>query len=266
MIDFPTTDQDVRKQIRAGGFTESTAGLCSGFLQTNIVILPLAYAEDFIEFCQRNPKPCPLLAISAPGDPKLPTLGDGLDIRTDLPGYTIYRDGQLDQIVPDITELWQEDLVTFALGCSFTFEDALRKAGVPMRHVELGLTVPMYKTDIDVVPNTTFHGKLVVSMRPIPKRCLASVKSICSKFPHAHGAPVHWGNGRELGVQDLNSPDWGDTVPIETDETPVFWACGVTSQDVLQTSRVPFAITHKPGSMLITETPSTRSIPVLGLP
>tara|TARA_B110000093_G_C12847815_1_gene357995 strand:+ start:118 stop:918 length:801 start_codon:yes stop_codon:yes gene_type:complete len=265
MNELETSNQTTRAQIRSGELTGSTAGLCPGFLQTNIVILPASFAEEFIEFCQRNPKPCPLLAVGEPGAIDMPALGSGLDIRTDLPGYTLYRSGQLEQNVTDITGFWQQDFVTFALGCSFTFEEALMKAGIPMRHIEQGKTVSMFKTDVDIVPTATFQGKLVVSMRPIPKRCLSTVKAICSKFPHAHGAPVHWGNSEDLGIRNLNNPDWGDAVPINPDEVAVFWACGVTSQVALQTPELPFVITHKPGSMLITDVRSNCTMNVIGL-
>lgn len=265
MSNLTTLDQTFRSQIRSGEFTGNTAGHCYDFLQANLVILPTSFAEEFIEFCQRNPKPCPLLAVSEPGAFGLPTLGTDIDIRTDLPGYALYRDGELEQIVPDIIDIWQQDFVTFALGCSFTFENALVKAGVPMRHIELQRTVPMFKTEVDIVPTTTFQGKLVVSMRPIPKRCLSTVKSICSRFPHAHGAPVHYGDAEAIGIHDLSNPDWGEAVPIGPDEVATFWACGVTSQVALQTPLVPFAITHKPGSMLITQIPSSNVLDILGL-
>lgn len=244
--------KDVRAEIRSGAHTGQTAGLCPGYLQTNIVILPVDHAHDFLEYCLRNPKPCPLVAMGDPGDPTLPRLGDGIDMRHDLPSYAIYRGGRMTGTASDIADLWRDDLVTFALGCSFTFETALRAAGVPMHHIDRKTTVPMFRTDVATLPVGPFEGNLVVSMRPIHREHLESVERICARYPHAHGRPCHQGDPSEIAIVDLGTPDWGQPTPVGSGEVPVFWACGVTSQAAVENATLPLVITHQPGCMLIT--------------
>ena len=248
-----TDARDVRLRIRAGEITTPTAGLAPGFVQANIAILPARYAADFERFCRLNPQSCPLLAMGEPGDPSLPALGADIDMRHDLPLYRIYRNGAVAAEVTDIADLWTDDLVTFALGCSFTFEHALMAEGIPLRHVEQGRNVAMYRTRHDTVASGPFAGKLVVSMRPIHRDEVARAGAISARFPDMHGAPVHSGDPAELGIADLARPDYGDAVSIEADEHPVFWACGVTSQAVLEAAGIPFFIAHAPGMMLITD-------------
>lgn len=242
-----------RRLIRSGRHTGHTAGMALGRLQGNVVILPRDYALHFANYCHRNPKPCPLVGMSDPGDPSLPTLGADIDIRTDVPRYNVYRDGELREQVTDLADLWTDDLVTFVLGCSFSFEEALLDAGIPLRHIDENLTVSMYRTSIETTPSGPFRGGMVVSMRPMtPANAIRAVE-ITSRQPAAHGAPVHLGSPRQIGIADLGAPDWGDAQDIRGDEIPVFWACGVTPQNAVREARPPLCITHTPGSMLITD-------------
>lgn len=243
----------VREAIRAGFYRGHTAGLAAGVLQTNLAILPESHALDFMRYCQRNPKPCPLSAVSDTGNPDMFTLGDDIDIRTDVPAFNIYRDGKLTESIDNISDVWRDDLVAFALGCSFTFEHALLQAGVPIWHIENNTTVPMFRTNIDTIPAGPFHGKMVVSMRAIPPEQLDLVTRISEQFPWAHGAPVHAGNPAGIGISDIAQPEWGDPAPVDDGYVPVFWACGVTPQVAIEQAGVPLFITHKPGHMLITD-------------
>jgi uncharacterized protein YcsI (UPF0317 family) len=242
-----------RRRCRRGELTGATAGLAAGNVQANLVILPQALAHDFLRFAQANPKPCPVLAVSEPGDPRLPALGDDLDIRTDLPRYRVWRYGELVEEPAEITQVWRDDLVSFALGCSFSFEEALVQEGIELRHMTCGSNVPMYRTSIRCVPAGRFAGPLVVSMRPLAPADAIRAIQITSRFPSVHGAPVHVGFPEEIGIADLAKPDYGDAVPVRAGELPVFWACGVTPQAVIAEAEPEFCITHAPGSMLITD-------------
>lgn len=228
-----------------------------------MVILPAADASDFLRFCQMNSRPCPLLAVGAPGDPSLPTLGRDIDLRYDLPRYRLWRDGRLTEEPADIAALWRDDLVSFALGCSFSFEDALQRAGVPLRHQTASRNVPMYRTSIQTRPAGRFAGPLVVSMRPMPAADAIEATLICDGFPLAHGAPVHLGDPAQIGISDLMRPDYGDAPDIHPGDIPVFWACGVTPQAALEAAGLPFAITHAPGHMLVTDIPAARAARIL---
>jgi len=244
---------ELRRLIRTGSLSGHTSGLAPGHVQGNVVILPVGLAADFLRFCQRNPKPCPLIGVSEPGDAALPALGADLDIRTDVPRYRVWRDGALVDEPTDIGRYWRDDLVTFVLGCSFSFEQALLEAGIPLRHISLGLNVSMYRTSIATAPAGPFRGPLVVSMRPLtPANAIRAVQ-ITSRFPLLHGAPVHLGKPELIGLGDLARPDYGDAVPVADDEVPVFWACGVTPQAVIAAARPAFCITHSPGCMLVTD-------------
>lgn len=242
-----------RLRIRAEAFTGSTAGLAGGNVQANLVILPRTLAHDFLRFAQANPKPCPVLAVSEPGDPRLPALGDDLDIRTDLPKYRVWRGGELVEEPLNLCHVWRDDLVSFALGCSFSFEQALIEEGIELRHMSRGSNVPMYRTNIRCVPAGPFAGPLVVSMRPLAPADAIRAVQITSRFPSVHGAPVHIGLPAAIGIEELSRPDYGDSVPVGSGELPVFWACGVTPQAVIAEARPDFCITHAPGSMLITD-------------
>lgn len=242
-----------RRAIRAGAITSSTAGMAPGCVQGNIVILPAQGAEAFAGFCRANPQACPLLAVSRPGDPALPMLGADIDMRHDLPGYRVFRDGVPPEEVTDIAALWRNDLVTCVIGCSFTFEAALIADGIPLRHVSQGRNVAMYRTNRPTVPAGPFGGPLVVSMRPLRAADADRAAAITARFPDMHGAPVHRGDPAALGIADLQCPDYGEAVAVEPGEVPVFWACGVTSQVAAEAARLPFFIAHAPGKMLITD-------------
>lgn len=222
-------------------------------MQGNLAILPEALAGDFLRFCQRNPKSCPLLAVSEPGDPFLPSLGQDVDIRSDLPAYRVWEHGQLVAETHDIRALWRPDLVSFVIGCSFSFEQALLDAGIPLRHMAEGRNVAMYRTSIPTTPAGPFHGPMVVSMRPMRAAHAIRAIQVTARTPNVHGAPVHLGDPHLIGIQDLSRPDFGDAVTIAPDELPVFWACGVTPQSVIMEARPDFCITHAPGHMLITD-------------
>lgn len=217
------------------------------------MILPSAYADDFRQFCQLNPKPCPLLAESRAGDFKLPSLGADIDIRTDIPLYRVWENGDVVSEVSDLKGFWREDLVTFVLGCSFSFEDALQLSGLDVRHISRGSNVPMYRTNIPCKAAGVFQGPMVVSMRPFKPADAIKAVQITSLFPRVHGAPVHIGFPRDIGIADLGVPDYGSAVPVLEGELPVFWACGVTPQSVVHAAKLPFCITHAPGHMLITD-------------
>ncbi len=253
-----STGLSVRLRVRRGELRSPTAGLAPGYVQANLAILPRELATEFLRFCQLNPKPCPLLAASEPGDPRLPALGADLDIRTDVPRYRIWRDGELIEEVPDITAHWRDDLVAFLLGCSFSFEEALLEDGIPLRHIACGSNVPMYRTNIDTAPAGRFRGPLVVSMRPLKPADAIRAVQITSRFPAVHGAPVHIGKPELIGIKDIMQPDYGDPVVVEPDELPVFWACGVTPQSVIAAVKPAFCITHAPGYMLVTDLKNSR--------
>lgn len=243
-----------RQAIRSGKWQGPTAGLAPGHVQANLVILPMVLASDFRRFCALNPRPCPVLAVTAPGSPH-PSVewAQEADLRTDLPLYHLYEHGHVTEQMTDITGHWGEDSVAFLLGCSFTFEQALLAADLPVRHVECGCNVPMYRTNRRCQSAGIFHGPLVVSMRPIPEPLVDLAAQITARYPSAHAAPVHVGDPASLGISELTQPDYGDPVPLYPGEVPVFWACGVTTQAVARESQVPWMITHAPGHMFITD-------------
>lgn len=243
---------EARLEIREGRYTGQTAGLAPGRVQGNVVILPKRSADDFLKYCLRNPKPCPLLGVSEAGDPRLPALGD-IDIRTDVPRYRVFEDGeQVDERI-EVTDLWRDDSVAFVLGCSYSFEQALLDEAIPLRHIELGKIVPMYETDIETEAAGPFRGKLVVSMRPMKAKDAIRAVQITSRYPTVHGAPVHLGDPSLIGVDDIDVPDWGEVIAVNHDEIAVFWACGVTPQVAIRAARPEHCITHMPGHMLVTD-------------
>lgn len=252
------TGRDVRRAARSGALTRDTSGLAPGHVQGNLAILPKDLAAAFLRFCVANPKPCPILAVSEPGSPLLPMLGADLDIRTDLPRYRLWRDGALVEEPTDITAHWRDDLVAFVIGCSFSFEEALIADGLEIRNVACGVNVSMFRTSIACVPAGSFAGPLVVTMRPFSPADAIRAIQITSRFPAVHGAPVHIGRPDLIGIADLTRPDYGDPVPVGPDELPVFWACGVTPQAVIAAAKPPFAITHAPGAMLVTDLRNSR--------
>lgn len=258
MTDTPTdTATDTPTAARAayrGGSVSPTSGHAPGFTQANLVVLPRDWAWDMLLFGQRNPQPVPLLDVTEPGSPHTP-LAPGADLRTDLPLYRVWRDGELAEEVTDVADLWREDLVAFLVGCSFSFERALLDAGVPVRNIEQGRNVAMYRTTTPCRPAGRLSGELVVSMRPVPAPLVPTAVQVTARMPAVHGAPVHVGSPEGLGIADLGSPDFGDPIDAEPGDVPVFWACGVTPQAALMASRPPFAITHAPGHMFVTDVP-----------
>jgi uncharacterized protein YcsI (UPF0317 family) len=248
-----STGADVRRMSRAGALDAPTAGLAPEYVQGNLAILPRDWAEDFLRYCHANPKPCPLLGVSEAGSPKIPALGADFDIRTDIPRYRVWKDGELVGEPSDLNSIWRNDLVSFVIGCSFSFEEALLQSGVPVRHIERGTNVPMYRTNIQTEPAGRFRGPMVVSMRPLKPADAIRAVQITARLPAVHGAPVHIGYPDRIGIKDLAKPDYGDPVPVEEGELPVFWACGVTPQAAIAAARPPLAITHAPGFMLVTD-------------
>jgi uncharacterized protein YcsI (UPF0317 family) len=244
---------ELRRAIRTGEFTAPTAGHCPGFVQTNLVIVPQAYADEFAEFCRLNPRPCPLVCRTAPGSWE-PSAAPEADLRTDVPRYRVFRHGVAEAVEPtDVRSLWRDDFVGFLLGCSFTFEAALTSAGLPVRHIEEGRNVPMFRTSLPCAAAGRFAGPLVVSMRPYRAEQVAAVREVTGRYPAMHGAPIHVGDPAALGIADLQRPDFGETVTIHDDETPVFWACGVTPQLALLAAKPEIAVTHSPGCMFVTD-------------
>jgi uncharacterized protein YcsI (UPF0317 family) len=242
-----------RLDIRRGVHSGTTAGLAPGFAQANLAILPRAFAADFLRFCELNPKPCPLIGVTTPGDFSLPALGDDIDLRTDLPRYRVWRGGELIDEPTDVSRWWRDDLVSFAIGCSFSFEQALIEAGLEIRHITRRCNVPMYRTSLATSPAGPFRGPLVVSMRPFAPADAIRAIEITSRFPKVHGAPIHIGNPDLIGIPNLAAPDYGDAVPVGEDELPAFWACGVTPQAAIANARPDLCITHYPGAMLVTD-------------
>ena len=249
------TGHDVRMAARAGRLDGPTAGLAPGYVQGNLVVVPADVADDFATFCRLNPRPCPVIGRTDQGVPHLPELGADIDVSSDLPRYRVWRDGALAEEVRDVSRFWRErdDLVAFVLGCSFTFEEALTTAGIPLKHLASRTNVAMYRTNIECTPAGPFAGPLVVSMRPLAVRDVARAIEITSLFPSAHGAPVHVGEPDAIGILDLSSPHYGDATEVGAGEVPVFWACGVTPQAAIATAKLPFAITHAPGCMLVSD-------------
>ena len=254
-MELGKTPKEIRQAIRQGRHTGGTAGLASGHVQANLVILPRAQAYDFLVFCQRNPRPCPLIEVTDPGNPEPVGVAAGADLRTDIPKYRIYRDGQLAAEVADIAGEWRDDFVAFLLGCSFTFESALLQSGVPVRHIEEQRIVPMFRTNLACRPAGIFRGPMVVSMRPIPAPLVPRAVTVTARYPMAHGAPVHIGDPALIGIADVMKPDWGEPPTLLGGEEPVFWACGVTPQAVALEGKPPLVITHAPGHMFITDLP-----------
>ena len=242
----------VRELIRKGEIRRPTAGMCGGYAQANLAVLPKEYVEDFKRFTELNPFPCPVLEV-VEGSPLTHAMGEGGNIMTDIPEYYIYRDGKLSEKVSDASSYWQEGFVGFLIGCSFSFEEALIRAGIEVRHIAQGRNVPMYKTNIQTVPSGPFHGPMVCSMRPMTPENAELARQITAKMPNVHGAPVQIGNPEEIGVMDVMKPDYGDAVDIYPGEVPVFWPCGVTPQAAVENAKPPIVITHSPGHMFITD-------------
>ncbi len=243
--------EEIWLKIRNGEIDGPTAGMCGGYAQANLVILPGAYAEDFMEFARRNPKPCPILEVIK-GNPGVHDMGEGASLATDLPRYFIYKNGVKTDEVTDISSYWQDDFVGFLIGCSFSFEEALLQAGIDVRHISMGRNVPMYKTNLECVKAGVFEGPLVCSMRPMTPADAWKAVEITERCPNVHGAPVYMGDPAGIGIADIQKPDYGESVEIREGEIPVFWACGVTPQAAVERAKPPIVITHAPGHMFIT--------------
>lgn len=250
----PRTPAELRAEIRAGRFRGTTAGLARGFAQANLIVLARDWADEFRSFCVRNPRPCPLLDVTEPGSPRPLRLAPDADLRTDLPGYRVFSDGRFVEVA-DLRDVWRDDLVCFLIGCSFSFEHALLDAGVPIRHLELGRTVPMYVTSRPCTAVGRLAGPMIVSMRPIPEGLVERATAISAGYPGSHGPPVHVGDAEALGIGDLARPDFGDPVPVRTGEVPLFWGCGVTPQIVLERSGCRWFAAHRPGLMFVSDRP-----------
>lgn len=248
-----TCPAEVRKLIREGKITGPTSGMCPGYAQANLVVLPKEYAYDFLLFTQRNPKSCPVLEVSEVGERFLKKIAPGADIAADIPRYRVYEKGELTGEYTDVSKFWREDFVSFLIGCSFSFESELLDAGIEVRHISMGCNVPMYITNIDCEPAGIFNGKMVVSMRPVPYDQIVKAVTVSGQMPKVHGTPIHIGNPAIIGIRDINKPDFGDAVPFRDGEVPVFWCCGVTPQSVVMNVKPSFCITHAPGHMLITD-------------
>ncbi|RCK44754.1 hypothetical protein TH25_19000 [Thalassospira profundimaris] len=244
---------ELRHAIRSGNHRGTTTGYSAGYLQGNLAIIPQKDAADFLSFCMKNPKPCPLIGVSEPGSPYIPALGADLDIRTDLSGYRVFRGSRDYQSVTDLNAVWRDDLVTFVLGCSFSFEAAITSAGIPLHHIDAGRNVPMYVTNIETSPAGRFHGPLVVSMRAFRPSDAIRAVLYSDRYRLAHGAPVHLGDPSAIGIADIGKPDFGDEPVLNDGDIPVFWACGVTPQMAIRNAQPDLAITHEPGLMLVTD-------------
>lgn len=253
MITSSTTPVEFRHLVRQGRFTGPTSGVCPGYTQANLVIVPQAYAYDFLLLAQRNPRPCPILEVSDVGSRQLQEFAQDVDLATDFPRYRVYQNGKLVAEPTAVDDYWQNDFVAFLIGCSFSFEAELVAAGIEMRHTSLGVNVPMYNTNLPLRSAGRLQGQMVVSMRPVPAHQVATAVQVTAAMPRVHGAPIHVGDPMALGINDLAHPDYGDPVPLRPGELPVFWPCGVTPQNAVMASRLPLVITHAPGYMLVTD-------------
>jgi len=247
------TPKEARQLFREGKLCKPTSGMCPGYAQANLIVLPKEQAYDFLLFAQRNPKACPVLEVTEAGSRLTKYMADAGDIATDFPKYRLYLDGKLEGEYTDVSHLWRDDFVSFLIGCSFSFEAALLQAGVPVRHIEEDCNVPMYITNIPCEPAGIFHGNMVVSMRPIPYNKIVDSVTVTAGMPRVHGSPIHIGDPSVIGISDINKPDFGDSVTINDGELPVFWPCGVTPQAAVLATKPPIAITHAPGHMFITD-------------
>ncbi|MFA6267460.1 MAG: putative hydro-lyase [Pseudolabrys sp.] len=253
MVTATSLPRDVRRAAWQERFSGLTTGLAPGYVQANLAVLPAGHAEDFVAFCKANAQACPVLAVSEPGNPRMPELGEDIDIRTDVPSYWVYRDGQRTEAVKDISALWRDDHVAVAIGCWFSMEEALKRAGVRQRHIELGIQGPLFRTTRETVRVGRFGGPLVVSMRPFAANAIDTVGQVTSRFSRVHGAPLHVGDPAALGIADIAKPDFGEVLMPLPGEVPMFWGCGLTALAALEQSGIPLFMTHAAGAMLVTD-------------
>jgi uncharacterized protein YcsI (UPF0317 family) len=245
--------KDIRELIRKQEFTEHTMAIAEDYTQANLAIVPRKFALQFMIFCQRNPKPCPVLEVTEPGIPTLRYLSDSADLRTDIPQYRVFKNGECVDEPFDIAGYWRDDLVAFLLGCSATFDHVLNAEGIYLRHFEQGKVPPVFITNIQCEPAGPFKGPMVVTERPIKISQLDRVIQICSRYPLMHGTPVHYGDPKRIGIEDPDKVDWGDRTVVLHDEIPVFWACGVTPQTIAMNAKLDLMITHYPAKMFLTD-------------
>jgi uncharacterized protein YcsI (UPF0317 family) len=250
MISAP---RELRHAIRNSQYRGLTTGLAPGYVQANLAIIPASVAENFISFCKANAQACPVLGVREPGDPSLPALGAAIDVRADLPAYRVYRNGQYVDTPTNISSIWQPDHVAIAIGCWFSMEDALMRAGVRLRHVELGIQGPLFRANRQTAAVGPFGGPLVVSIRPFASKDVPIVKQVTGRFPRVHGEPIHQGPAAALGIADITKPDFGEAMDILPGEVPLYWGCGLTALAALEISKIPLFITHAPGAMLVTD-------------
>jgi uncharacterized protein YcsI (UPF0317 family) len=243
----------LRRAIRAGEHKGLTSGLAPGFAQGNLAVVPAELADDFVRFCNANPAACPVLGVGRPGDPRIPALGDDLDVRTDLPLYRVYKNNKFEEKRNGIADLWRDDLVAVVIGCWFGVEQPLLEAGIRLRHLELGIQGPLFRSSLPARAAGVFGGSQVVSMRPFARRHADLAAEITARYPKSHGAPLHRGDPEPLGIRDLSQPDFGEPISLEADEIPLYWGCGLTALAALERAGLPFFITHAPGAMLITD-------------
>ena len=253
LVKSSVSPHDIRGDIRTGTWRGVTSGMAPGYVQANLAILPKELAFDFLLFCQRNPKPCPVLEVIEAGETNPIITAPNADIRTDIPAYRIYKNGEFSDEIDSLETVWRDDLVSFLIGCSFSFENALLEAGIPLRHHDLNCNVPMFITNIPTTPAGVFSGPMVVSMRPVHRDKIVRAVQVTSRFPATHGAPIHIGDPRSIGIEDIYKPDFGDAVSIDPEEVPIFWACGVTPQAVALCCKPSLMLTHAPGKMFITD-------------
>jgi len=253
LVKSSVSPHEIRSDIRTGAWRGVTSGMAPGYVQANLAILPKELAFDFLLFCQRNPKPCPVLEVIEAGETNPIITAPNADIRTDIPAYRIYKNGEFSDEIDSLETVWRDDLVSFLIGCSFSFENALLEAGIPLRHHDLNCNVPMFITNIPTNPAGIFSGPMVVSMRPVNRDKIVRAVQVTSRFPATHGAPIHIGDPRSIGIEDIYQPDFGDAVSIDPEEVPIFWACGVTPQAVALRCKPSLMLTHAPGKMFITD-------------
>jgi uncharacterized protein YcsI (UPF0317 family) len=240
---------EIRESIRSGKWEGMTVGRAGRYVQTGLVVLPKSSAYDFLVFCQRNPKPCPLLEVTDPGCPTLTKLAPGADIRYEIGSYDIWREGKLDEQVPDIKQYWKKDSVGFMLGSSLTFSQALKEA-----ECESSTGITLYNTNITCVPSGSFKGHMVVTMQTLPPEKVARAVQVTGRFQATHGAPIHIGDPEAIGITDLSKTTGNTSAPsIPKGHVPLFWACSVTPQIIAQETKIDFMITHSSGHGFVTD-------------